>query len=90
MAIIKFTLNHKQVIVNGDPNRRLLDVIRNDFNLKGLKEGCGEGECGACAVLINHQIVNSCLYVLANAEGKDIVTIEGFAETKRVAVIKSA
>ena len=90
MAIIKFTLNHKQVIVNGNPNRRLLDVIRNDFNLKGLKEGCGEGECGACAVLINHQIVNSCLYVLANAEGKDIVTIEGFAETKRFAVIKSA
>jgi carbon-monoxide dehydrogenase small subunit len=90
MAPVNFMLNHREVSVQGDPNRRLLDVLRIDFNLKGPKEGCGEGECGACAVLINHEIVNSCLYVLANAQGKDIVTIEEFAKTPRFTVLKAA
>ncbi len=90
MATVEFTLNGKKVSVSGDPGRRLLDVLRNDFSLKGTKEGCGEGECGACAVLLDHKIVQSCLFPLANAAGKDIVTIEGFSGTERFAVLKRA
>ncbi|QWC00547.1 (2Fe-2S)-binding protein [Mycoplasmatota bacterium] len=90
MTEIKFTLNGKKQILNTDPNRRLLDVIREDFQLTGPKEGCGEGECGACAVLLNGQIVNSCSVPLANVDGQDIVTIEGFSSTKQYHVIKEA
>jgi carbon-monoxide dehydrogenase small subunit len=90
MATVNFVLNHRNVSVSGDLHRRLLDVLRSDFGLHGVKEGCGEGECGACAVLMDHKIVNSCLFPLANAEGKDIVTIEEFAKTPRFAVLRKA
>jgi len=90
MATVKFTLNHQAVSVSGDLNRRLLDVLRSDFGLIGVKEGCGEGECGACAVLIQHEIVNSCLFPLANAEGTEVITIEEFAKTPQYSVIKAA
>ena len=90
MANVNFVLNHTPVAVEGGLNRRLLDVLRTDFGLKGPKEGCGEGECGACAVLIDHRIVNSCLMPLANCEGKDIVTIESFSETERFTVLQKA
>lgn len=90
MAKIKFTLNHQLVEIESSPHRRLLDVIREDFNLTGPKEGCGEGECGACAVLLNGKIVNSCSVPLANVDGEDIVTIEGFSQTKAYRVIKDA
>ncbi|HOW37454.1 MAG TPA: (2Fe-2S)-binding protein [Bacillota bacterium] len=90
MANVNFVLNHTPVAVEGGLNRRLLDVLRTDFGLKGPKEGCGEGECGACAVLIDHRIVNSCLMPLASCEGKDIVTIEGFSETERFTVLQKA
>lgn len=90
MAKIKFRLNGVPVSLDTDPSRRLLDVLREDFELTGVKEGCGEGECGACAVLLNHEIVNSCSVPLANCIGKDIVTIEGFAKTSRYSIIKEA
>jgi len=90
MAMIKFKLNHENIEIDTDPNRRLLDVLREDFKLTGVKEGCGEGECGACAVLMNHQIVNSCSVPLANVIGKEIITIEGFSKTQRYQVIKDA
>jgi len=90
MATVNFVLNHVPVSVDGDFNRRMLDVLRNDFHLTGVKEGCGEGECGACAILVNHEIVNSCLYVLANAAGKEIVTIDEFSKTKRYEALKAA
>ena len=90
MAKIKFILNNQSQEIDTDLNRRLLDVLRNDFNLTGPKEGCGEGECGACAVLLNGRIVNSCSVPLANVVSKEIMTIEGFSKTKRYEIIKEA
>jgi carbon-monoxide dehydrogenase small subunit len=73
-------------IVNGDaktvlthPMERLLDVLRNDLKLTGTKEGCGEGECGSCSVLLDGMLVNSCLVPVAQASGASIVTIEGIS-----------
>lgn len=90
MTKIKFKLNNQDVTIETNPDRRLLDVIRDDFNLTGPKEGCGEGECGACAVLLNGEIVNSCSVPVANIDGDQIITIEGFSETKQYEVIKEA
>jgi len=90
MTKIKFTLNNKEVEIEKSPTARLLDILREDYNFTGVKEGCGEGECGACAVLINDQIVNSCIVPLGTVEGKNIVTIEGFSETKRHEVLRDA
>lgn len=90
MAKIKLRVNGKPVFLDTDYNRRLLDVLREDLELKGPKEGCGEGECGACAVLLDHQVVNSCCVPLANCIGKDIVTIEGYAMTSRYKILKEA
>ena len=90
MADIKFKLNNKDVQIDNNPTKRLLDVLREDFGLVGVKEGCGEGECGACSVLVNNEVVSSCLMPLGNAIGKDIVTIEGFKETERYKVLQQA
>ncbi len=90
MAKIKLRVNGKPIILDTDVSRRLLDVLREDLALTGPKEGCGEGECGACAVLIDHEVVNSCTVPLANCIGKDIVTIEGYANTSRYKVLKQA
>ncbi|HKL47528.1 MAG TPA: (2Fe-2S)-binding protein [Candidatus Izemoplasmatales bacterium] len=90
MTMINFKLNGIKKTIETDPNRRLLDVIREDFKLTGPKEGCGEGECGACAVLMNGHIVNSCSVPLANVDEQAIVTIEGFSKTPQYEVIKDA
>lgn len=90
MTSIKFRLNGKDVAVDLDPSMRLIDVLRDYFSLKGVKEGCGEGSCGACVVLMDGYSVNSCLLPLANVEGHEIVTIEGFKETKQFDVLQKA
>lgn len=90
MANIKFILNDKEVEIDENPTARLLDILRERFGLLGVKEGCGEGECGACAVLINHKIINSCIVPLGNVIGKEVITIEGFSKTKRYQVLKKA
>jgi aerobic-type carbon monoxide dehydrogenase small subunit (CoxS/CutS family) len=74
---VKFTLNGKSRNVAAPPMKRLLDVLRQECGLTGTKEGCGEGECGACTVLIDGQPVNSCLVPFAQAEGTSVTTIEG-------------
>ena len=74
---MRFTLNGRRVDVAASPMKRLLDVLREECGLTGTKEGCGEGECGACTVLLDGQAVNSCLIPFAQTRGAKIVTIEG-------------
>ena len=74
---MRFVLNGKPVTLDVPPLKRLLDVLREDFGLTGTKEGCGEGECGACTVVIDGEAVNSCLVPVAHVEGTKVVTIEG-------------
>ncbi len=74
---MQFTLNGKRVRVDAHPMTRLLDALREHAGLTGTKEGCGEGECGACTVLIDRQPVNSCLVPLAQVNGARVTTIEG-------------
>jgi aerobic carbon-monoxide dehydrogenase small subunit len=74
---VKFTLNGKSRNVAAPPMKRLLDVLRQECGLTGTKEGCGEGECGACTVLVDGQPVNSCLVPFGQVSGADVTTIEG-------------
>jgi carbon-monoxide dehydrogenase small subunit len=83
-------VNGEEVELEGHPLSRLLDVLRHDLGLTGTKEGCGEGECGACSVLIDGQLVNSCLVPLAQAGGAAITTIEGVAQGDRLHAVQQA
>ena len=74
---MKFTLNGKSRNVAAPPMKRLLDVLRQECGLTGTKEGCGEGECGACTVLVDGEPVNSCLVPFAQVQGASVTTIEG-------------
>ena len=76
---IRFTVNCESRAVEAPPMKRLLDVLREDLHLTGTKEGCGEGECGSCAVRMNGELVNSCLVPVLQAEGAEIQTVEGLA-----------
>ena len=79
---ISFTLNKQAVTIDVEPMKRLLDVLREDFNLLGAKEACGEGECGACTVLLNGEPVTSCILNAAHADGSEIETVEGISQTE--------
>ncbi|MBR1919653.1 MAG: (2Fe-2S)-binding protein [Spirochaetales bacterium] len=83
MSKIYFTLNGKRVAFDGDPLKRLVDVLREGFQLTGTKEGCGEGECGACSVLKNGRLVTSCIIPVGAISGDEIVTIEGLRDTEQ-------
>lgn len=74
---INFVLNGREQTVEVDSNRRLVDLLRDDLGLTGVKKGCGEGECGACTVIINGEAVNSCLVLAAQVDGTEVTTIEG-------------
>jgi carbon-monoxide dehydrogenase small subunit len=78
-ATIAFRVNGEEVSVETHPMARLLDVLREELHLTGTKEGCGEGECGACSVLIDGTLVNSCLVPAIQAAGTEIITVEGLA-----------
>ncbi|MHB8959868.1 MAG: FAD binding domain-containing protein [Candidatus Limnocylindrales bacterium] len=78
-ATATFTINGEPVEVQGPGGRRLLDVLRRDLGLTGTKEGCGEGECGSCSVLVDGEVVNSCLMPVCQVDGHDVLTVEGLA-----------
>lgn len=77
---IDFVVNGKPYRMEIDPKKRLLDVLRDDLGFTGVKEGCGEGECGACTVIMDHQAVHSCLVLAPQIRGKEIITVEGLAQ----------
>jgi carbon-monoxide dehydrogenase small subunit len=87
---IKLSVNGEPRTVMAHPMERLLDVLREQLHLTGTKEGCGEGECGACSVVINGRIVNSCLVPAAQAEGSTIKTIEGVASGDQLHGVQQA
>jgi carbon-monoxide dehydrogenase small subunit len=76
---VRLIVNGRESVVRVHPMARLLDVLRRDLHVTGTKEGCGEGECGACAVLVNGELSNSCLLPVLRADGAAITTIEGLA-----------
>lgn len=88
--MISFTLNGRPVTSNAKANERLLDVLREEFRLTGVKCGCKEGECGACSVILDGKLVNSCMAAMGRIEGCSVVTIEGYSETERFKVLDKA
>ena len=80
---VTLTLNGQEAAVEVPPWRRLLDVLRDDLSLTGTKEGCGEGECGACTVLLDGEPVNSCLVAAGQCDGRAVTTVEGLATHRR-------
>jgi carbon-monoxide dehydrogenase small subunit len=84
------TVNDQQRTLTAYPMERLLDVLREQMRLTGTKEGCGEGECGACSVMIDGRIVNSCLVPVAQVEGAEIQTIEGIAGADQLHAVQQA
>ncbi|MFO0637375.1 MAG: (2Fe-2S)-binding protein [Nannocystaceae bacterium] len=90
MIDIELEINGQRHRVHAHPLARLLDVLREDLRLCGTKEGCGEGECGACSVLLDGVLVNACLVPVGQCEGSRIETIEGLGADPRVAVLQQA
>ena len=87
---ISLLVNGERRTVRAYPMERLLDVLREQLSLTGTKEGCGEGECGACSVLLDGALVDSCLIPVAQAEGAPILTIEGVAENPHSQALREA
>ena len=87
---MRFTLNGSVVSIDVVGTRRLLDVLREDLHLTGTKEGCGEGECGACSVLIDGEVVDSCLVAVGQVEGRTVTTVEGLADGGRLTALQQA
>lgn len=87
---VQFEINGTKADCHAYPMARLLDVLREDVKLTGTKEGCGEGECGACSVLLNGKLVNSCLVPVAQCQDAKITTIEGLAANPKHRIIQEA
>ena len=85
-----FTVNGDPVQVEVGGSRRLLDVLREDLGLTGTKEGCGEGECGACSVLLDGAVVDACLVPVSQVAGTDVTTVEGLAAPGTLGVLQQA
>jgi carbon-monoxide dehydrogenase small subunit len=87
---LAFTVNGEQVRATVSPAETLLDVLRDQLELTGTKRGCGEGECGACSVILDGSLVNSCLVLALECEGSKVLTIEGLAKSGKLHPIQQA
>ena len=88
---ISFVLNGSEVILDVESHHRLIDILRGPLGLTGTKEGCGEGECGACMVIVDGRAINSCLYPALEVEGKSVTTIESLrGPGNKLAVLQQA
>ena len=87
---VVFHVNGKRVEFEGNPMTRLIDILRDDLGLTGVKEGCGEGECGACSIIKDGKLVTSCIIPVGAADGSDILTIEGIKDTPKGICITEA
>ena len=87
---LNLTVNQQPQVVTTWPMARLLDVLREDLRLTGTKEGCGEGECGACSVMLDGALVNSCLVPAVQAANAQITTIEGVSDGERLHAVQQA
>ncbi|HVG19145.1 MAG TPA: (2Fe-2S)-binding protein [Blastocatellia bacterium] len=87
---VKFEVNNIAREVDAPPMKRALDVLREDLRLTGTKEGCGEGECGACSVIVDGEVINSCLVPICQVEGARITTVEGLARDGRLDPLQQA
>ena len=87
---VNCTVNHTPVSVEIEPNKRLIDMLRNNLGLTSVKEGCSEGECGACTVIFNGEPVTSCCILAGQAEGADIITLEGVSIDGKPDVVQQA
>ena len=87
---ISLNVNGRSVVVCAHPMERLLDVLRHELGLTGTKEGCGEGECGSCSVLLDGTLVNSCLVPALQAAGSEVTTIEGLTSDGRLHAVQQA
>jgi carbon-monoxide dehydrogenase small subunit len=88
--MIRFTLNGKPVQLAVPPGKRLVDVLRTDLGLTGTKVGCEQGECGTCTVVIDGRAMNSCLVLMAQVEGREVLTIEGLEKDGRLHPLQEA
>ncbi len=87
---IRFVLNERQVDLDVRPDRRVVDLLREDLGLTGTKEGCGAGECGACTVLIDGEARLSCLMLAAQLDGRTVITVEGLARDDKFHPVQEA
>lgn len=87
---LKFTVNGRPRNLEVDADKRLLDILREDLGLTGTKEGCAEGECGACTILLDGAAVHSCLTVAAQLQGREVITIEGLEQAGELDTLQRA
>jgi carbon-monoxide dehydrogenase small subunit len=88
--VVNYTINGRPYEAFIEPNRTLLEVVRDELRLTGAKEGCGTGDCGACSMIVSGKLVTSCLMLAPQADGAEILTIEGVAQDGRLHPIQQA
>jgi carbon-monoxide dehydrogenase small subunit len=86
--LLKSCINARDVQIEASPSERLIDLLRNRLQLTGTKEGCAEGECGSCTVLLDGRAVNACLVLAAQVNGRNVQTVEGLADSQELSLLQ--